>query len=268
MSSRLSVATDDGAIDLGYPTHGREVHRVTRRRRPTGRHRRCRPDGRHRRDAVGAVRQSTASCSTAGPTCIRSPAPCTWTTRSTGSSPASASPTSSRRSRDPLTGFGCWINTMRVLAEFRRDTARSVQRLPAGQHVRPARVRGAAAQQPQAPPACRRFAATSRSPASPSRATDASGSTFDRPDRRLASTSSRPTTCSAATAPTASFASSIGTADARSQVRATLAGRRRRHRRRPRPVGRRAPGVRPGPRGHLHAHRPYPLPVGVPAAAR
>ena len=50
----------------------------------------------------------TALCLTDRPTCTRSPARCTWTMRSTGSSPGWASPTSSQRSRDPLTDFGCW----------------------------------------------------------------------------------------------------------------------------------------------------------------
>ena len=40
------------------------------------------------------------------------------------------------------------------------------------------------------------------------------------------------------------------------------------HRCRSRPVGGRAPGVRPGARRHLHADRRCPLPLGVPAAAR
>ena len=83
-----------------------------------------------------------------------------------------------------------------------------------------------------------------------------------------ASTSSRPTTCSAATAPTAWCAPRSARAMRRSELRAALAGGRRRHRRRPRPVGGRAPGVRSGSRRHLHAHRRYPLPLGVPAAAR
>ena len=49
----------------------------------------------------------TAWSSTAGPACTRSRAPCTWTTKSTASSPGSASPTSSPRSRGPRSVCGC-----------------------------------------------------------------------------------------------------------------------------------------------------------------
>ena len=50
--------------------------------------------------------------------------------------------------------------------------------------------------------------------------------------------------------------------DAGPQLRAALAGRRRRHRRRPRPVGWRAPALRPAPRRHLHAGRRRPATAG------
>ena len=60
----------------------------------------------------------------------------------------------------------------------------------------------------------------------------------------------------------------IGAAMHDLQLRAALARRRRGHRRRPRPVGGRAPGLRPAPGRHLHARRHDPLPLGVPAAAR
>ena len=51
-------------------------------------------------------------------------------------------------------------------------------------------------------------------------------------------------------------------------VRAALAGRRRRHRRRPRPVGGRAPGLRPGPGRDLHADRRRPATAGSSGCGR
>ena len=166
----------------------------------------------------------------------------------------------------PAHGLRLLDKTMRVLAEFRRDTALQRQRLPAGQHVRPARVRGAAAQQPQALPP--RHAARRHR-----------GHRHHRPGRRM-----RPGRVHRPNRrPRARRRGRLRAGlrrrqqrrarrnrlrDAGSQVRATLAGRRRRHRRRPRPVGGRAPGVRPGTRGHLHADRRCPLPLGVSVVAR
>ncbi len=242
-SSRLGVATDDGAIDLGIAAHGRQV-RVTLgvARVPVV--------------IVGAGPTGVTAATLLAQYGIDSLVLDRWTdvypqpravhlddevyriVARLGIADEFAA-----ISR-PAHGLRLLDNTMRVLAEFRRDTALQRQRLSAGQHVRPARVRGAAAQQPQAPPPCRRCAATSRSPASPTRATDASGSRSPTAPT-AASTPSRPTTCSAATAPTASCAPRIGSAMRDLEVRAALAGRRRRHRRRPRPVGGRAPGVRP-----------------------
>ena len=71
----------------------------------------------------------TASSSTAGRAYTRSPAPCIWTTKSTASSPASASPTSSRRSRGHA-GLRLLDKRFKVLAEFARDTSRSVHGFP------------------------------------------------------------------------------------------------------------------------------------------
>lgn len=105
----------------------------------------------------------------------------------------------------PAHGLRLLDNTMRVLAEFRRDTAHSVNGFPQARHVRPARVRGAAAQQPQAPPqghAARRYRGhghhRSGGRTGPGR--------VHRPHQRPRNMPSRPTTCSAATAPTVSFA--------------------------------------------------------------
>ena len=57
----------------------------------------------------------------------------------------------------------------------------------------------------------------------------------------------------------------IGVDDGGPEVRAALAGDRRGQHGRARPVGRRAPGLRPRARGDVHAHRGDPLPLGVPA---
>ena len=73
----------------------------------SGRHRRRRTRPASPRPPCWRSTASTAWSSTAGPTCTRSRAPCTWTTRSSGSSPGWASPTSSPRSRAPRSDFGC-----------------------------------------------------------------------------------------------------------------------------------------------------------------
>jgi hypothetical protein len=56
--------------------------------------------------------------------------------------------------------------------------------------------------------------------------------------------------------------------DAGLEVRTALARRRCRHGCRPGPLGGRAPGLRSRRRGDVHADRPHPLPLGVPAGAR
>ena len=53
----------------------------------------------------------------------------------------------------PARGLQLRDRNMRVLAQFHRECAESAQRLPAGEHVRPAGIRGAAAGEPQALPA-------------------------------------------------------------------------------------------------------------------
>ena len=105
----------------------------------------------------------------------------------------------------PALGLRLLDRSMKVLAEFTRDTRAEPQRLSPGQHVRPAGTRSAAAHQPQALPAAPNCAATSRSPTSSRRATAACRVTYPTAPT-AASTSSKPTTCWAATAPTASRA--------------------------------------------------------------
>ena len=133
---------------------------------------------------------------------------------------------------------------------------------PAGEHVRPARAGTAAARQPR--PVRRRHRPRRRRGhrADPGRRGPVRVEVTDRVTGTARRSS--PTTCWAATAPTASPAPRSAP-HARPELRAALAGRRRRHHRRPRAVGRRAPGLRPRPRRHLHAGRSDPLPVGVPA---
>ena len=117
-------------------------------------------------------------------------------------------------------------------------------------------------EQPASSTRTRNCAATSRSPTSAEMDQDRStsrspiASTGERHQRR-----SR-LRARAATAPTAWCAIVDRRRDARPAVRAALAGRRRRHRRPTRPVGRRAPGLRPGPRRDLHADRASPATAG------
>ena len=250
----------------GHPAHRGEV-RVT----PDGRsrrHRRRRTDRRHRRHAAWRSTASTAWSWIAGTTSIRSRAPSISTTRSTASSRVSASPTSSPRSPGPRSGLRLLDPTMRVLAEFRRDTARKRARLPAGQHVRPARAsKRCCAHNLKPLPERASCAATSRSPTSPSTSHGRSGSPSPIASTG-ASTSSTPTTCSAATAPTAScaLASAPPCEDLRFEQRWLVVD-----------VATDADldqwdGVHqvcdPDRAAHLHAHRRHPLPLGVPAAAR
>ena len=90
----------------------------------------------------------------------------------------------------------------RVLAEFNRDPARSAQRVPAGQHVRSTGIGGAAARKPQAVPerpVARRRRGHRRQPTSGER----HARHVHRPHPTAKFTRSTPTTCWAATAPTA-----------------------------------------------------------------
>ena len=167
----------------------------------------------------------------------------------------------------PAHGLRLLDNTMRVLAEFQPRHRAQCQRLPAGQHVRPARVRGAAAQQPQALSPRHASRRHRGHPHHRPRATDAVRVAFtDRIDGREHAVE-------------ADYL--LGCDGANSVVRAEIGSCMRDLKfeqrwlvvdvatdTRPRPVGRRAPGVRPRARGHLHADRRCPLPLGVSVVAR
>ena len=169
-----------------------------------------------------------------------------------------------RRDLPALPGLRLVDRNMRVLAEFRRGHRPGPARLPPGEHVRPAGTGGAPARQPHAGTPPSPSGATPRSPTSPRTAPDRCGSRSPtgRPARRRPSP---PSTCSGCDGANSLVRAAIGAIMRDLQLRAALARRRRRDRRRPRPVGGRAPGLRPGPRRHLHAGRADPLPLGVPA---
>ena len=234
-----SVATDDGAIDLGTQRTAVDSRDLTTRGSPSSSwapDRPASPPPRCWRSTAW-----TAWCSTAGPAYTPSHAPCTWTTRSTASSPASGSPTSSPRCRGRhwvcgwwTTGFGRWPSSPRPQRSvhgfpqanmFDQPELEALLRANLERHPTPN-----SAGTPKSPTSRRtRHTSASPSPTAPT----------------AASIRSTPATCWAATAPTA-WCAPDRLGDAGLELSAALAGRRRRQRCGPGPVGRGPPGVRPG----------------------
>ena len=209
---------------------------------------------------------STAWYWTDGRASTRSRARCISTTRSSGSSRASVSPTSSPRSPGPPAACGsltrrcgCWpssIATPRAVCNgfpqanmFDQPELESLLRTNLKRYPS-AELRGNVEVTDIAETSGGRYRVTF----------------VDRTDGP--STPSTPTTCWGATAPTASCAARIGATMRDLKLRAALARRRCGHRCRSRPVGRCAPGVRSRPGRHVHAHRADSLPLGVSAPAR
>ncbi len=150
-SSKLGVAHRRRRHRPRLAAHRREV-RVTLASLGSRRHRRRRADGRHRRHPARAVRRRQPR---AGPLARRLPAAARRAPRRRDLPDPRPAGRRRRVRRDLATRAGTAAagqhdaRAGRVPARHRAQR----QRLPAGQHVRPARARGAAAHQPQALPA-------------------------------------------------------------------------------------------------------------------
>ena len=229
------------------------------------RHRRRRSDRHHRRHPAGPVRHRLPAPGP-WPTSTRNRGRSIWTTRSTGSSPASASPTSSPRSPGLRSGCDCSTTTMRVWPNSDRDpaAASTASRRPTcstnpnskrccaptssatGVQIRgDVEVTDVAQHNPDG--------SARPSPIGPTGDEHVVEADLRPRLRRREQHGARPR---------------IGSAHAGSEVRAALAGRRRRNCSRSGPMGRRAPGVRSDARRDVHAHRTTPATAGNSDAGR
>ena len=199
--------------------------------------------------------------------CIRSRARCIWTTRSSASSRVSASPRSSRRSPGPHSACDCSTTSMRVLAEFHRDTGTAAcNGFPqANMFDQPELEELLRTNLKQYPCAHLRGDAEVTDIADDGQRTNPGDVRRPHRRRRHVVVAEYVLGCDGANSVVRSSNRFADMHDSRFEQRwlvVDIATDRR-----PRSVGRSAPGLRSDPRGDLHAHRRVPLPLGVPVVA-
>ena len=233
-----------------------------------GGHHRCRPGRHRRRDTAGPVRRRDAWCWTAMRPSTRCRGRCTPTTRSYRILARLGIGDEFAAHSRPALGLRLIDPQMRVLSRNpAQHRAQRRPRVPADEHVRPARAGSDAARQRQALPHRSPSTATWRSPrVTQNQQRPGAGELPGPGARRRAECAGQ--LCAGLRRRQQPDPRGHRGAHVRAAVHPGLAGHRRQHRRRSQPVGGLPPAVQPRAWRHVHAGVRNPLPLGIPAGRR